>query len=92
MRLRGNYTFNARSWLRLVSQWVHTERDPLLYTFTVSPESESLASSAVFAYKLNWQTVLFLGWADNRRLLESTADLEPADQSLFLKVSYAFQG
>ena len=92
LRLRGNYTFNARSWLRLVTQWVHTERDPLLYTFEVAPESEGLASSAVFAYKLNWQTVLFVGWADNRQLLAATDSLEPADQSLFLKISYAFQG
>jgi hypothetical protein len=92
LRLRANYTFSARSWLRVVSQWIQTERDPALYTFPVSAEGESLASSAVFAYKLNWQTVLFLGWADNRRLAGSTGDLEPADQSLFLKVSYAFQG
>jgi hypothetical protein len=92
LRLRANYTFSARSWLRLVSQWVRTERDPLLYTFVVAPENESLASSAVFAYKLDWQTVLYVGWADNRRLLAATGDLEPTDQSLFFKVSYAFQG
>ncbi|MCP4738962.1 MAG: hypothetical protein GY873_32750 [Bosea sp.] len=44
----------------------------------------------MFAYKLNWQTVLFLGVGDDREL--SDADrLEPAARQLFLKVSYAFQ-
>ncbi len=30
-RLKAVYTFNAKSWLRLIGQWVETERDPSLY-------------------------------------------------------------
>jgi hypothetical protein len=92
LRLRANYTFTARSWLRLVSQWIATERDPSLYDFLVARESETLSSSAVFAYKLNWQTVFYLGLADNRRHLGVTDQLEVSDQTVFFKVSYAFQG
>ena len=91
LRLRANYTFSAKSWLRLIGQWVHTERDPLLYTFAVRPEDEFFSGSAVFAYKLNWQTVLFVGYADNRELEDERGDLAPSDQSVFFKVSYAFQ-
>jgi hypothetical protein len=91
LRLRANYTFSAKSWLRLIGQWVHTERDPLLYTFAVRPEDELFSGSAVFAYKLNWQTVLFVGYADNRAFDDERGDLAPADQSVFFKVSYAFQ-
>ena len=91
LRLRANYTFSAKSWLRLIGQWVRTERDPLLYTFAVRPEDEFFSGSAVFAYKLNWQTVLFVGYADNRAFEDERGDLAPADQSVFFKVSYAFQ-
>ena len=90
-RLRATYTLNARSWLRLIGQRVETERDPRLYIDEVDERSESFGGTAVFAYKLNWQTVLFVGYGDNREL-DDLDRLEPADRQLFLKVSYAFQG
>ncbi|MCP3956359.1 MAG: carbohydrate binding family 9 domain-containing protein [bacterium] len=89
-RLRGVYTFSARSWLRLIGQWVETDRDPTLWDDEVDEESVFFSGSAVFAYKLNWQTVLFLGYGDDREQIEA-GDLEPAARQLFLKVSYAFQ-
>jgi len=80
-RLRATYTFSARSFLRLVGQRV---------TFDQGARDESLTASALFAYKLNWQTVLFLGYGDERAL--SLADrLEPTGREVFFKVSYAYQ-
>ncbi len=90
-RLRATYTFSARSWLRLIGQWVTTERDPRLYTFEVDSKSGSFAGSAVFAYKLNWQTVLFVGLGDNREL-DDADRLQQANRQAFFKISYAFQG
>ena len=90
-RVRATYTFTARSFLRLIGQWVETTRDPALYTSEVDRRSSGFGGSALFAYKLNWQTVLFLGFGDNRALAEDTDSLEPTDRSLFLKLSYAFQ-
>ena len=90
-RLRATYTFTARSFLRLIGQQVRTERDPDLYTFEVAPEEEAFAGSALFAYKLNWQTVLYLGYGDERALAETTGQLERSGRELFLKISYAFQ-
>ena len=90
-RLRATYTLDARSWLRLIGQWVETERDPILYVDEVDRRSELFGGSAVFAYKLNWQTVLFVGYGDNREL-DELERLQPADRQLFLKISYAFQG
>jgi hypothetical protein len=90
-RLRATYTLNARSWVRLIGQWVGTDRDPRLYIDEVDARSRSFGGSAVFAYKLNWQTVLFVGYGDNREL-DDLDRLEPADRQLFLKLSYAFQG
>ncbi len=89
-RLRGVYTFNARMFLRLIGQWVETERDPALFADEVAPRSGFFSGSALFAYKLNWQTVLFLGYGDNREL-DPFEDLQQAENSIFLKVSYAFQ-
>ncbi len=89
-RLRGVYTFSAKSWFRLIGQWVETRRDPALYAEEVEARSGDFAGSAVFAYKLNWQTVLFLGYGDEREL-DAIEELQPASRELFLKVSYAFQ-
>ncbi len=91
-RLRGVYTFNARSWLRLIAQYVETERDLSLHENPDDFDAESgfFSTSAVFAYKLNWQTVLFLGIGDDRELSDAD-ELEPAARQLFLKISYAFQ-
>ncbi len=90
-RVRATYTFTARSFVRLIGQWVETTRDPALYRFVVDRRSSGFGGSALFAYKLNWQTVLFLGYGDNRELDEHTDQVEPLDRSLFLKLAYAFQ-
>jgi hypothetical protein len=89
-RLRTQYTFNARMFLRAIGQWVETERDPELYTFDVARRSGNFSGSVLFAYKLNWQSVLFLGYGDNRALDENE-DLQRSGRQLFLKLSYAFQ-
>jgi hypothetical protein len=89
-RLKATYTFNAKTWLRVIAQWIETERRPDLYTFEVDDSDGSFAGSAVFAYKLNWQTVLFVGYSDARRR-DALDALQPADRQLFAKVSYAFQ-
>jgi len=89
-RLKTTYTFSARAFLRAIGQYVETRRDPGLYTSAVTRREGSFQSSVLFSYKLNWQSVLFLGYGDNRTLEES-GQLARADRQFFLKVSYAFQ-
>ncbi|MCM2316661.1 MAG: carbohydrate binding family 9 domain-containing protein [Thermoanaerobaculia bacterium] len=89
-RLKATYTFNSRSYLRLIGQHVRTDRDPELYTFPVEEHTGTIDFSALFAYKLNWQTVLFVGYGDQSALTEAE-EFEPAARSAFLKISYAFQ-
>ena len=51
---------------------------------------DNSVASALFAYKLNWQSVLFVGYGDDRE--RSDLDrLEPSSRQFFVKVSYAFQ-
>ncbi len=89
-RLKATYTFSARAFLRLIGQLVETRRDPSLYTFTVSRKDGTFTGSALFAYKINWQTVMFLGYGDNRALLEDDRYAK-AGRQFFLKISYAIQ-
>ena len=89
-RLKATYTFTARALMRLIGQWVETRRDPSLYRFEVTRKDGGFDGSALFAYKINWQTVLFVGYGDSRSLL-GNGDLAAAGRQFFLKVSYAFQ-
>jgi hypothetical protein len=91
-RVKATYTFTSRAFLRLIAQRVRTDRATELYApeLGVTRRDEGITGSALFAYKLNWQTVLFLGYSDDRAL--SVDDrLEPAGRALFFKISYAFQ-
>jgi hypothetical protein len=89
-RVRGVYTFTPRSFVRAIVQYVSTERDPALYLEPVDPKSAFMASSILFAYKLNWQSVLFVGYGDNRELSD-LSKLEKSGRQAFVKVSYALQ-
>lgn len=89
-RLKATYNFTARAFLRVIGEYLDVDRDPGLYIFPVRDQSGSFAGSALFAYQINWQTVLFVGYADNR-LQDRLGELEPADRLVFVKVSYAFQ-
>jgi hypothetical protein len=89
-RVWTTYTFSAHSFLRLIGQYIETRNDPRLFTDAVVPQSGSFTTSALFAYKLNWQTLLFAGYGDDREISDAGV-LEPAARRYFLKVSYAFQ-
>ncbi len=89
-RLRAVWNFNSRAWIRLIGQRVETTRRPELWTFDVLAHEEDFSGSAVFAYKLNWQTVIYLGYGDARTLDEQD-ELKPAERQVFFKMSYAFR-
>ena len=96
-RIRAVYTFNSKSFLRLIAQRTAQTQDPALYGFVppLEPKDESIDWSALFAYKLNWQSVLFFGYQDQYALAVPdpplSGELEHAGRSFFLKISYAFQ-
>ena len=59
--------------------------------FPVAAKSALFNTSALFAYKLNWQTVFYLGYGDYRTFAATTDQLEPRGRQAFAKVSYALQ-
>ncbi len=93
-RLKATYVFNARTLVRLIGQYVRTDNDPALYTFPIDKRDGGFSGSALFSYKLNWQTVLFLGYGDDRTLVPTADDpsrLVRTGNSVFFKISYAIQ-
>jgi hypothetical protein len=77
--------------VRFVGQYEVTRRAPELYMTAVPATSADFAGSLLFAYKLNWQSVVFVGYGDNRALSDMTQHLEPTGRQLFIKLSNAFQ-
>jgi len=90
-RLRTTYQFNSRSFLRVIAQYVRTDREPSVYTIPVAARSADFNLSSLFAYKLNWQTVLYAGYGDEQTMEPVSGNLERAGRQLFAKVSYAWQ-
>jgi hypothetical protein len=90
-RARVTYMFSPRLFLRAIIQYQGTTRATELYASAVAREEARLTGSALLAWKLNWQSVMFLGYGDQREYLPGRGSLEPAAQQLFIKASYAFQ-
>ena len=87
------YQFNVRTFVRAIFQYTQVERTPGLYIALdpadVEPESERLFTQLLFSYKLNPQTVFFLGYSDNS-LADQRIDLTRENRTLFLKIGYAW--
>ncbi len=89
-RLKGVYTISARTFLRAIVQWEEIRRNTGLYSFEVPQKTGDLSASLLYAYRLNWQTVLYAGYGDVHTLAER-AQLIPTQREIFFKISYAFQ-
>jgi hypothetical protein len=89
-RVKGTYSFTSRLFVRAIGQYISTTRTPLLFASVVERREGDFSGSALFAYKLNWQSVLFVGYGDDRELSGANR-LEKLDRQVFVKVSYAFQ-
>ncbi|HKE15760.1 MAG TPA: DUF5916 domain-containing protein [Kofleriaceae bacterium] len=90
-RLRATYSFTERMFIRAIAQYEVTRRHPDLYLEPVTRKDATFSASGLFAFKLNWQSVLFLGYGDSRTFSDMTQSLEPDARQVFLKFSYAFQ-
>lgn len=87
------FQFNVRTFFRAIFQYTRIDRTPGLYVTQdpadVDPRSEHLFTQLLFSYKLNPQTVIFVGYSDNA-LADRTYDLTRADRTFFLKLGYAW--
>jgi len=77
-RARFLYTFTARSFARLVGEWNAVDRP--------ASDDRSFGGSALYGYRVNWQSILYVGYGN------SPAELDgERRQELFVKVAYAFR-
>jgi hypothetical protein len=90
LRLKAVYTLSAQAFLRAIAQWTSTHSNPALYPYAVPEWQGGFSGSVLFGYRLNWQSVLFVGYGDNR-ILSDQGQLLKTDRQVFIKVSYAFQ-
>ncbi len=88
---RLTWQFNIRSFLRLTIQRQRVERNLALFDDpNTDARSLSIGSQLLYSYKLNPQTVFFLGYSDNHREDDDLLSLTQTDRSLFMKLSYAW--
>jgi hypothetical protein len=85
------YQFNVRTFVRAILQYTDIQRTVGLYDDPedVEASTEGLFSQLLFSYKLNPQTVLFVGYSDDLAGNERI-DLRRESRALFLKVGYAW--
>ncbi|MGH9362894.1 MAG: DUF5916 domain-containing protein [Thermoanaerobaculia bacterium] len=81
-QLRLVYNFNVRAFLRGIFQYLDLAPAD-------EPSVEDLFTQLLFSYKLNPQTVLFLGYSDERFGLGDLS-LEQTGRTFFVKVGYAW--
>lgn len=82
-RVKTIYSFSAKSLVRLIGQYTDNQ-------FPGNIHDGGFTGSVLYSYKVNWQTVLFVGYGDDR-LLNENDQLVRTGRSFFLKVSYAYQ-
>lgn len=90
---RWVYQHNQRIRLRAQVFYTQIERNEALYTEEVEKESEDLFTQVLFSYKLNPQTVAYLGYSDSSEGVlddEQTYDLTRKDRTFFVKFGYAW--
>ena len=84
------YHFNVRTFIRAIIQFQDVDRNPALYGFAVEENSRRLFTQFLFSYKVNPQTVAFLGYSDTR-LGTSDVSLTQAGRTFFMKLGYAWR-
>ncbi len=94
-QLRAVYNFNVRSFVRGVVQFQDVDRHLAEYLNPVNPETQTLLTQFLFSYKVNPQTVLFLGYSDNRLGFLNAdrirTEMTPRGRTFFMKLGYAWR-
>jgi len=88
--LRLTWQFSVRSFLRLTTQIQNIDRDPASYNDVVDSRSREVGRQVLYSYKINPQTVFFLGYSDALIDDENLSGLTATDRNWFMKVGYAW--
>ena len=83
------YQINTRTFVRAILQFTDIRRDASLYRGSAEAEDRRLFTQFLFSYKVNPQTVLYLGYSDNSVGTDRFGLLR-ADRTFFVKAGYAW--
>jgi len=88
--LRLTWQFNRRSFIRLTTQYQDIDRNVDEYIDEVNANTRNMGRQLLYSYKINPQTVFFLGYSDNHFEDDELNTLEETDRTWFVKVGYAW--
>ncbi len=91
---RTTYQFDTMSFLRFTLIYNNTSRNTHntgdLDPDDVDANSKNVSTELLYAYKINPQTVFYLGYSDQHNSTEGFSNLEQNDRAVYTKVSYAW--
>jgi hypothetical protein len=87
---RATWQFNVRSYIRLTWQRSSTSRNPDVYLEDVDAESRNDGRELLYSYKMNPQTVFFLGYSDQYLDDDNLDGLTVSDRNIFMKIGYVW--
>lgn len=82
------YHFNVRTFFRAIIQFTDINRNVALYNIPIEPRSKDFFTQFLFSYRINPQTVLFLGYSDNHSGWNGI-ELTRKDRTFFFKIGYS---
>jgi len=85
INFRLSYQISEKSLLKLTLQSQELELED------ATIERNSLASQLIYSYKANPFTLFYFGYSDRYKSEDFTLDLKKAEETLFMKFSYAWQ-
>ncbi|MBQ4835976.1 carbohydrate binding family 9 domain-containing protein [Pseudoalteromonas luteoviolacea] len=87
---RFTYQFGINSYVRLALINLDIERNQHKYIDDVDSRYKKLSTQLLYAYKLNPETVLFVGYSDSGYQDDDLSDITKDNKTFFAKFSYAW--
>ena len=87
--LKAVYQISRRSLLRAIVQYGDDGYNTGIYGSGTEPREQWVSSQVLFSYKINPQTVLYLGYSD-AYFGDDDIDLVKTDRTFFAKIGYAW--
>ncbi|NQZ89180.1 MAG: carbohydrate binding family 9 domain-containing protein [Colwellia sp.] len=90
IELRVSYQFDVNSYLKLNVVYSDVDKNLDNNVSAYSKTNSDLSTQLIYSYKLNPQTVFFLGYSDISYRDDDLNDLRREERTLFTKISYAW--
>ncbi|OCQ19853.1 hypothetical protein A7985_18285 [Pseudoalteromonas luteoviolacea] len=88
--VRFTYQFGINSYIRLAVINLDIDRNQLKYKDDVDSKYKKLSTQLLYSYKLNPETVLFVGYSDSGYQDDDLTSITKDNKTFFAKFSYAW--